>query len=66
MEYRYQSEEELPCYMNADQLGAFLGISRASAYTLMHMEGFPTTRIGKRLMVSSKRLLEWLEEQTEK
>lgn len=66
MEYTYRSDEQLPSYMNADQLGAYLGISRASAYTLLHSEGFPTIRIGKRLMVSSKKLLEWIEEHTAK
>ena len=52
--------------LNAEQVAEFMGISRAKAYTLMHSEGFPTIHIGKRMMVSREKLLEWLEEHTAK
>jgi len=64
MEYIYQSEDQLPAYMNADQVAAYLGISRASAYILFHAEGFPVVRINKRMLVASKKLLEWIENNT--
>jgi len=63
--YDYRSEEDLPLYMNAVQVASLLGISKAMAYEVMHSEGFPVVKIGKRYMVSSKKLLEWLEKQTE-
>lgn len=64
MEYYYQSADQLPCNLNAEQVAAFLGFSRAQAYTLMHSEGFPTIRIGKRMLVSREKFLEWLENHT--
>ena len=62
----YQSAEQLPCNLNAEQVAAYLGFSRSQAYTLMHAEGFPTIRIGKRMLVSREKFLEWLENHTAK
>lgn len=42
-----------------------LGISRVNAYNLCHSEGFPTIRIGKRILIPKHRFLGWLEEQQE-
>lgn len=61
-----QAEVQLPVYMNAEQLATYLGISRAGAYILMHSEGFPMVRINKRMLVASKKLIEWLEINTGK
>lgn len=61
----YLTEAQLPNYMNAEQIATYFGISRASAYILMHSEGFPVVRINKRMLVSSKKLLEWIENNTE-
>ena len=58
--------DQLPFNLNAEQVAEFMGISRAKAYMLMHSEGFPTIHIGKRMMVSREKLLEWLEEHTAK
>ena len=58
--------DQLPFNLNAEQVAEFMGISRAKAYTLMHSEGFPTTYIDKRMLVSRERLLEWLEDHTAK
>jgi len=55
------SYEQLPLMLNADQLSETLGISRAGAYELMHSKGFPTLRIGKRMMVSKDQLIKWIE-----
>ena len=56
----YTSYEQLPLMLNADQVAKVLAISRANAYTLMRSKGFPTLRIGKRMMVPKNRLLEWM------
>ena len=37
-----------------------LSISRANAYTLMHSKGFPTIRIGKRMVVHRDKLIDWM------
>lgn len=64
MNPRFTSHDALPLYLNADQIAQLVGISRAGAYQLMHAKGFPTIRIGKRMVVSKDKLLQWLDEQT--
>lgn len=55
----YHAEVDLPIYMSAEQIAAFFGISKTSVYELMHSEGFPKLRVGKRIIVASKDLLDW-------
>ena len=59
----YTSYDQLPLALNADDVAAVLGISRANAYTLMRSKGFPTLIIGKRMTVPKDKLLEWMDEQ---
>ena len=56
--------ENLPAVLNANQLAAALGISRAGAYQLLNMGTFPTLRIGKRLLVPKDKLIDWIERNT--
>ena len=60
----FQNYESLPPVLNADQVAATLGISRAGAYQLLHMESFPTLRIGKRMLVPKDKFLRWIDENT--
>jgi len=62
----YQPEVKLPIYMSADQIAAYLGVSKTSVYELMHSEGFPMLRVGRRIVVASKDLLNWIEKNTGK
>jgi excisionase family DNA binding protein len=62
----YTNYDQLPIVLNADQLALALGISRANAYQLMHSKGFPTLRIGKRMLVPKDKFLEWLDSKAEK
>ena len=57
----YKTYEELPLYLNADTVAKLLGISISSAYELMNEEGFPSVRIGKRLIVLKENLQAWVE-----
>ncbi len=57
------SYDQLPVALNANQVAAVLGISRAGAYNLMRSEGFPTLFIGKRMVVPKDRLLSWMDKQ---
>lgn len=41
METTYTSYNQLPLSLNANDIAAVLGISRANAYTLMRAKGFP-------------------------
>ena len=55
------SYNQLPIMLNVNTVAQTLGISRAGAYELMHSEGFPTLRIGKRMMVSKEHFIQWIE-----
>ena len=56
------SYDELPLFLNAKKLSEVLGISISSAYELMNEKGFPSIRIGKRLVVPKENLRQWTEE----
>lgn len=55
---------DLPYMLNAQQVATVLGISKNCAYTLMHSKGFPTIRIGRRMVVQKEKLIQWIDEQT--
>ncbi len=57
------SYDQLPVALNADQVAAVLGISRAGAYNLMRSEGFPTLRVGNRMIVPKDKLIAWINAQ---
>jgi len=58
----YTSYDQLPLSLRAEDVSQVLGISRAGAYALMHSEGFPCIKIGKRIMVQRDAFLRWLDE----
>lgn len=55
--------EDLPFSLNAQQVADVLGVAKNTAYTLMHSEGFPTIRIGRRMVVPKEQLLRWMKDQ---
>ncbi len=57
----YTSYNQLPLSLNANDIAAVLGISRANAYTLMRAKGFPTIFIGKRMIVPRDKFIEWMD-----
>ena len=59
----YISLYQLPITLRADELPAVLGISCASAYTLMRSKGFPAIFIGKRMVVYRDKFIQWMDEQ---
>ena len=61
---KYTSYEDLPLTLRATEVAQLLGISRANAYQLMHSDGFPTLKIGKRLLVPKSGLQRWVNEHT--
>ena len=61
METTYTSYTQLPLSLNANDIAAVLGISRANAYTLMRAKGFPTIFIGKRMIVPRDKFIEWMD-----
>ena len=61
---KYTNPIQLPPTLCASDVAAFLHISRANAYTLLHREDFPTLQIGKRLLTPRSRFLQWIEYNT--
>ena len=56
--------EDLPYFINVQELADILGIAISSCYELMHEKDFPTIRIGKRLVVPKDKFLIWVNENT--
>lgn len=59
----YKSYDELPMFLNAKTLAQVLGVSRSTAYDLLHEPGFPTLRVGSRMVVPKEKLMQWVESQ---
>ena len=59
-----KSYDELPLFLNAEIVAAVLGVSSSSAYELMHEPGFPTLRVGSRMVVPKEKFMEWVEAQS--
>ena len=51
--------------MNAKAVAEYLGISKAGAYKLMNSGSFPILRVGRRLLVSTDKFLEWIDEHSD-
>lgn len=58
----YSNTQELPYTLSVEEMAAFLGISRVGAYNLSHSKGFPSKRIGKRILIPRDEFLAWLKE----
>ena len=63
-ESTYKNYDDLPLFLNAELIAQVLGVSPASSYELMHEDGFPTLRIGNRMVVPKEKLIQWVEEHT--
>lgn len=48
-------KEELPFFLNVEDVAELLGISRVSAYNLCHTEGFPAVRVGRRIVIPTEK-----------
>ncbi len=60
----YKSYDDLPLFLNAKTVAKLLGISISSSYELMHEKGFPSLRIGSRLIVPKENFRQWVEQKT--
>lgn len=63
---KYKSYEELPLMLSVIQVAEVLGISKTSAYELVHSDDFPSITIGKRLIIPKDKFIEWIKTKTEK
>ena len=60
----YQSYDDLPLFLNAKLVAQVLGVSISTAYEVMHEPGFPTLRVGSRMVVPKEKFIRWVEEQS--
>ena len=56
-------ENQQKLTLTVDELTKELHISRPTAYELVNTEGFPSFKIGNRILISRKGLEEWIERQ---
>ena len=63
-ESTYKSYDELPLFLNAETVAKVLGVSPSSGYELMHEDGFPTLKIGTRIVVPKEQFIRWVSEHT--
>ena len=63
-ESTYKSYDDLPLFLNAQTVAKVLGVSASSGYELMHDEGFPTLRVGSRMVVPREEFIRWVKENT--
>lgn len=61
----YKNFDELPLMLSVIQVAEVLGISKTSAYELVHSDDFPSITIGKRLIVPKDKFIEWIKTKTE-
>ena len=59
----YKSYSELPLMLSVPEVASVLGISRAGAYELVRSNGFPSLKIGSRIVIPKDKLLGWIDAQ---
>lgn len=59
-----RSYADLPLFLNAKLVAQVLGVSISTAYEVMHEPGFPTLRVGSRMVVPKEKFIQWAEEQS--
>lgn len=63
---KYKSYEELPLMLSVPEVAAVLGISQAGAYELVRTDGFPSLKVGSRIVVPKEKFIESIDENTAK
>lgn len=59
----YKSIDDLPITFGPVELSTILGISRNKAYELANRTDFPTYRVGKKIIISKKHFIVWMDTQ---
>lgn len=62
-ESKFKNYDALPLALTAPEVGEVLGISRAAAYELVRSKGFPSMRIGTRILVPKDKFIQWIDQQ---
>jgi len=56
----YDSIDDLPAMIKVKDLAAVMGINENSAYSLVKKKGFPSIKVGKRILVPREQFKAWL------
>lgn len=57
---RMKNYDDLPLVLDVSDVQHIMGISRKSAYELVHTPGFPAFRSGRLIKVSKKAFFDWM------
>lgn len=58
---KFRNYDDLPLVLDVSDIQHIMGISRMSAYELVHTPGFPAFRSGMLIKVSKKAFFDWME-----
>ncbi len=61
-ESKYKTYADLPLFLNAKTVAEVLGVSPAISYELLHESGFPSLKIGNRIVVPKEQFIQWVEQ----
>ena len=61
---KYTNYDDLPLMLSVPDVASVLGISRAGAYELVRSDGFPSLRIGSRIVVPKEKFIGWINANT--
>ncbi len=61
-ESKYKTYDDLPLFLNAKTVAEMLGVSPATSYELLHESGFPSLKIGNRIVVPKEQFIQWVEQ----
>ena len=61
---KYINYDDLPLMLSVPDAASVLGISRAGAYELVRSDGFPSLRIGFRIVVPKEKFIDWINTNT--
>ena len=61
---KYTNYDALPLMLSVPDVASVLGISRAGAYELVRSDGFPSLRIGSRIVVPKEKFIGWINANT--
>ncbi len=59
-ESKYKTYDDLPLFLNAKTVAEILGVSPATSYELLHESGFPSLKIGNRIVVLKEQFVQWV------
>ena len=49
-------------FLNLEEAGKLLGLTKQTVSKLTNAKGFPCTRLSRRILINRRKLLQWLEE----